>query len=237
MSDFNQQLIVQPHHPGRRRVEMLIWISLAVLLFLLGLLLGYRFFGSEMVEKRHQQNELENLQLQVVGMEQKLTNSVLASKIDRLALEEVRQVVTSLQTELAVDKEELGLYRNLLQTEGREKGLLIGELMLKPVSDSEHGVAYRLVVQQKETKLKRIKVNITMILKGLKDGKEELLGLELIDAQMESSPILAEFKYFHILEGVVELPVGFSPQTLAVEIWKKGVSSSRVERSFDWDVE
>lgn len=237
MSDFNQQLIVQPHHPGRRRVEMLIWISLAVLLFLLGLLLGYRFFGTEMVEKRHQQNELENLQLQVVGMEQKLTNSVLASKIDRLALEEVRQVVTSLQTELAVDKEELGLYRNLLQTEGREKGLLIGELMLKPVSDSEHGVAYRLVVQQKETKLKRIKVNITMILKGLKDGKEELLGLELIDAQMESSPILAEFKYFHILEGVVELPVGFSPQTLAVEIWKKGVSSSRVERSFDWDVE
>lgn len=237
MSDFNQQLIVQPHHPGRRRVEMLIWISLAVLLFLLGLLLGYRFFGTEMVEKRHQQNELENLQLQVVGMEQKLTNSVLASKIDRLALEEVRQVVTSLQTELAVDKEELGLYRNLLQTEGREKGLLIGELMLKPVSDSEQGVAYRLVVQQKETKLKRIKVNITMILKGLKDGKEELLGLELIDAQVESSPISAEFKYFHILEGAVELPVGFSPQTLAVEIWKKGVSSSRVERSFDWDVE
>lgn len=237
MSDFNQQLIVQPHHPGRRRVEMLIWISLAVLLFLLGLLLGYRFFGTEMVEKRHQQNELESLQLQAVGMEQKLTNSVLASKIDRLALEEVRQVVTSLQTELAVDKEELGLYRNLLQTEGREKGLLIGELMLKPVSDSEQGVAYRLVVQQKETKLKRIKVNITLTLKGLKDGKEELLGLELIDTQVESSPISAEFKYFHILEGAVELPVGFSPQTLAVEIWKKGVSSSRVERSFDWDVE
>jgi hypothetical protein len=237
MSDFNQQLIVQPHHPGRRRVEMLIWISLAVLLFLLGLLLGYRFFGTEMVEKRHQQNELENLQLQLVGMEQKLTNSVLASKIDRMALEEVRQVVTSLQTELAVDKEELGLYRNLLQTEGREKGLLIGELMLKPVSSSEQGVAYRLVVQQKETKLKRIKVNITMTLKGLKYGNEELLGLELIDTQVESSPILAEFKYFHILEGTVELPVGFSPQTLAVEIWKKGVSSSRVERSFDWDVE
>ncbi|MDO7653513.1 MAG: hypothetical protein MUQ57_02320 [Porticoccus sp.] len=237
MSDFNQQLIVQRHHPGRRRVEMLIWISLAVLLFLLGLLLGYRFFGTEMVEKRHQQNELENLQLQAVGMEQKLTNSVLASKIDRMALEEVRQVVTSLQTELAVDKEELGLYRNLLQTEGREKGLLIGELMLKPVSDSQQGVAYRLVVQQKEAKLKRIKVNITMTLKGLKDGKEELLGLELIDTQVESSPISAEFKYFHILEGAVELPVGFSPQTLAVEIWKKGVSSSRVERSFDWDVE
>ena len=109
--------------------------------------------------------------------------------------------------------------------------------MLKPVPGSEPGVAYRLVVQQKETKLKRIKVNITMTLKGVKDGKEELLGLELIDAQVESSPILAEFKYFHILEGVVELPAGFSPQTLAVEIWKKGVSSSRVERSFDWHVE
>lgn len=237
MSDYNQQLIVQSHRPGRRRVEILIGISLAVLLFLLGLLLGYRFFGTEMVEKRHQQHELENLKVQRVGMEQKLTNSVLAAKIDRMALEEVRQVVASLQTELAVDKEELGLYRNLLQTEGREKGLLIGELMLKPAPDSQQGVVYRLVVQQKETKLKRIKVNITITLKGVKDGKEESLGLELIDAQVESSPILAEFKYFHILEGAVELPTGFSPQALVVEIWKKGVSSSRVERSFDWRIE
>jgi len=237
MSDYNQQLVVQSHRPGRRRVEMLIWISLAVLLFLLGLLLGYRFFGTEMVEKRHQQHELENLHVQVVGMEQKLANSVLAAKIDRMALEEVRQVVASLQTELAVDKEELGLYRNLLQTEGREKGLLIGELMLKPVPDSQQGVAYRLVVQQKETKLKQIKVNITITLKGVKDGNEESLGLELIDAQVESSPILAEFKYFHILEGAIELPAGFSPQALAVEVWKKGVSSSRVERSFDWRIE
>jgi len=148
----------------------------------------------------------------------------------------VRQLVTALQTQLAVDKEELGLYRNLLQTGGSENGLLIGELMLRPSPDGQ-GVIYRLVVQQKENKLKRIKVNINIALKGVQSGEEASFGIELLDSHIDSSPIKVEFKYFHILEGVIDLPSGFIPTELMAEVWKKGVNSSRVERSFDWQID
>jgi multidrug efflux pump subunit AcrA (membrane-fusion protein) len=235
MSDYShQQLVVTPHRPAQRRIEITLWLSLSVFLFLLGLMLGYRLFDDAMVEKRQQQRELERLQLQIGQMEQKLANAELASKIDRVALEQVRQVVTSLQTELAVDKEELGLYRNLLQSGGVKTGLQIGELMLRYTPDVPGAIAYRLVVQQKETKLKRIKVKLSMTLNGLQDGKPLSLSLDSVDEQFETSPVDAQFKYFHILEGVMTLPSGFVPQELVVAAWKKGVSSSRVERAFDW---
>lgn len=237
MPDYQQKLVVQPYQPGRRRIEAVLYLSLALLLFALGYVLGSQYFDESMVEKKQHQRELEQLRLQTEDMAQRLANAELASSIDRVALEKVRKVVTSLQTELAVDKEELGLYRNLLQRDSAKTGLQIGELLLRPVPEMPTSVAYRLFVQQKEVKLTRVKVNLDMTLHGLQGGKQISLALESLDDQFEQSPVEAEFKYFHLLEGVMTLPPGFVPQELAVTVWKKGVSSSRVERHFDWRVE
>lgn len=236
MPIHNQQLVVKPYRPGQRRIEIALWVSLAVLLFAGGLMLGFKFFGLAMVEKRQLQRELDGLRESAAGLEQRLANAELASRIDSVALEQVRQVVTSLQTELAVDKEELGLYRNLLQSGGSESGLLIGELTLRPGPDKQ-GIAYRLVVQQKENKLKRIKVNIKITINGMDGGKDIAMGLEFLDSQFEDSPIRAEFKYFHIVEGVMNVPAELKPYNFSVAMWKKGVKSSRVEREFDWRVD
>jgi hypothetical protein len=236
MSNHKQQLVVRPHRPGYRRLEIVLWISLAVFLFAAGFMLGFKFFDAAMVEKRQQKLELSDLRNRADDLEQKLANAELTARIDRVALEQVRQGVTSLQAELAVDKEELSLYRNLLQGGGSESGLLIGELTLKPMLELQ-GIAYRLVVQQKENKLKRIKVNIKVVITGLSDGKTISMGLELLDNQLQTTPVQAEFKYFHILEGVLTLPSEFRPQTITVEMWKKGVNSSRVEREFDWRID
>jgi len=35
----------------------------------------------------------------------------------------------------------------------------------------------------------------------------------------------------------MDLPSGFVPTQLVAEAWKKGVNSSRVERSFDWQID
>lgn len=236
MSDHNQQLVVKPHRPGQRRIELVLWVSFGVLLFALGLMLGMQLFGTAMMEKRQQQRELVSLYKEVASLEQRLTNAELANRVDLVALEEVRQLVTSLQTQLAVDKEELGLYRNLFQAGGSENGLSVSDLMLRQSPDQQ-GIVYRLVVQQKENKLRRIKVNINITLKGSQNGEEQSFGVELLDSQIDSPPIKVEFKYFHIIEGVMDLPPGFVPTELVAEVWKKGANNSRVERSFDWQID
>lgn len=235
MPDPSHKLVVRPHKPDNRKREIGLWLLLVGTVFSVGILLGMQLFGQAMVDKRQQADELEVLQVQLDEISQKLTNAELASNVDRAALEYVRQLVASLQSEMAVDEEELGLYRNLLQEGGSESGLLIGELLLKRRSEQE-GIAYRLVVQQKEKKLKRIKVSIKVDVVGVQDGKEVTIGLENFDDQLEQLPIKTEFKYFHVVEGVLTIPSGFQPRVIAVSIMKVGVSGSQVERQFDWRV-
>ena len=240
MTESNQQLVVKPHRPGQRKLELILWGCSTVFLFALGLILGMQYFGTAMMEKRKEHRELTDLRQQVVSLEQRLANSELANRVDSVALEEVRQLVASLQTELAVDKEELGLYRNLLKKDDSVTGLLVGDLMLRQSSNQE-GIAYRLVVQQKETKLKRIKVNIQIIVKGSQNGKQQTLSLDVLDGQIEASPIQVEFKYFHILEGLMTLSPDFVPTELTAEVWKEGTKKiadkSRVTQSFAWQVD
>jgi Family of unknown function (DUF6776) len=235
MSDPSHKLIVRPHKPDNRKREIGLWLLLVGSVFSVGILLGMQLFDQAMVDKRRQADELEVLQVQLGETSQKLANAELASNVDRAALEYVRLLVTSLQSEMAVDEEELGLYRNLLQKGGSESGLLIGELLLKQHSEQDD-ISYRLVVQQKEKKLRRIKVSIKVDLVGVQDGKEVTIGLENFDDQLEYSPLKTEFKYFHVVEGVLAIPLGFQPRVVAVSLMKVGVSSSRVERQFDWRV-
>lgn len=235
MPDPSHKLVVRPHKPDNRKREIGLWLLLAGTVFFVGILLGMQLFDQAMVDKRQQADELEVLQVQFGEISQKLANAELASNVDRVALEYVRQLVTSLQSEMAVDEEELGLYRNLLQEGGSESGLLIGELLLKQHSEQE-GITYRLVVQQKEKKLKRIKVSIKIDVVGVQDGKEVTISLENVDDQLKQSPIKTEFKYFHVVEGVLKIPSGFQPRVIAVSLMKVGVSSSQVERQFDWRV-
>ncbi|HEB27645.1 hypothetical protein LCGC14_2255890 [marine sediment metagenome] len=235
MPDPSHKLVVRPYKPDNRKREIALWLLLAGAIFFVGVLLGMQLFDQAMVDKRQQADELEVLQVQLDEVSQKRVNAELASDVDRIALEHVRQLVTSLQSEMAVDEEELGLYRNLLQEGGSESGLLIGALMLKQHSEQD-GITYRLVVQQKEKKLKRIKVSIKIDVVGVQDGKEVTISLENFDDQLEQSPITTEFKYFHVVEGILAIPLGFQPRVIAVSLMKVGVSSSQVERQFDWRV-
>lgn len=235
MPDPSHKLVVRPYKPDNRKREIGLWLLLAGTVFSVGILLGMQLFDQAMVDKRRQADELEVLQVQLDEISQKRVNAELASNVDRIALEHVRQLVTSLQSEMAVDEEELGLYRNLLQEGGSESGLLIGELLLKQHSEQD-GITYRLVVQQKEKKLRRIKVSIKIDVVGVQDGNEVTIGLENFDDQLEQSPIKTEFKYFHVVEGVLAIPLGFQPRVIAVSLMKVGVSSSQVERQFNWRV-
>jgi hypothetical protein len=236
MSDPSHRLVVQPYRPDNRKRKICLWLLLMVLFFSAGIFVGLQLFYQAMVDKRQQAGKLETLREQLAETSQKLTNAELASKVDQAALEWVRQLVTSLQSELAIDDEELGLYRNLLQGNGTDGGLLIGDLLLRR-APKQGGIAYRMVVQQKEKKLKRIKVSIKIDVTGVQDGNEITVGLERLDSQLGQSSIKAEFKYFHVVEGILTVPPEFQPQVMVVSLMKVGVTSSRIERQFDWRVD
>lgn len=230
-----EQLVVRPHRPGHRRLELVLWVLAIAVACGVGFLLGGGFFDRTVVDGRALARELKSVHAQNLQLQQQLANAELGARVDATSLESVRKLVASLQQKLAANEEELGLYQNLLQENGKEAGLQIGKLVLKP--GGENGaVAYRLIVQQKAANLKQIKVNVVIRVEGLSDGQPLSVGFEALDAQFDTSPLQVTFKYFQILEGSILIPDGFQPLTVLVSVWKDGAENTRVERSFDWQL-
>jgi flagellar motor protein MotB len=201
--------------------------------FGVGFLLGGSFFDRTLMDSRALTRELNAVRTQNMQLQQQLTNAELGAQVDATSLESVRKLVTSLQQKLAAKEEELGLYQNLLQENDKEPGLQIGRLVLKSTGE-DGAVAYRLIVQQKAANLKQIKVNVVIRIEGLSDGQPFAVGFDTLDAEVDTLPLQATFKYFKVLEGSIRMPAGFQPLTVLVSVWKDGAENTRVERSFDW---
>lgn len=231
----SEQLVVRPHRPGHRRLALALWVLVTVAASALGFLLGGGFFDRTLIDGRALTKELKSVRAQNLQLQQQLANAELAAQVDAASLESVRKLVTSLQQKLAAKEEELGLYQNLLQENDRKAGLQIGRLVMKTAGENG-AVAYRLIVQQKATNLKQIKVNIDLRVGGLSDGQPLSVGFDALDARIDASPLQAVFKYFQVLEGSILLPAGFQPLTVLVSVWKEGAENTRVERSFDWQL-
>ncbi|WP_438958279.1 DUF6776 family protein [Porticoccus sp.] len=230
-----EQLIVRPHRPGHRRLELVLWVLAVTAACGVGFLLGGGFFDRTVIDGRALVRELKLVREQNLQLQQQLANAELGAQVDATSLESVRKLVTSLQQKLAANEEELALYQNLLQENDKEAGLQIGRLVLK--SGGKNGaVAYRLIVQQKAANLKQIKVNVVIRVEGLSDGQPLAVGFDTLDAEVDTLPLQTTFKYFQVLEGSIRMPAGFQPLTVLVSVWKDGAENTRVERSFDWQL-
>ncbi len=231
----NERLMVSAYRPDRRRQWLLLIIGLVVASFFIGLVSGGRWFESSMVEKRQLQRDFDALQQEQQQLQQRLANAELTSEVDRNALESVRLELSTLQGNLSDAQDELSFYRNLLQQEGAAQGLIISAFSL--TTNDTGGFGYRMVVQQRAGKLKKIKVTAAVKVVGMFEGVETLLKLTDLDPELEKASLSLQFRYFYIHDGTLMLPEGFEPQVVRVKVWPAGQKKKAIEREFEWQVE
>ncbi|MCB1669268.1 MAG: DUF6776 family protein [Porticoccaceae bacterium] len=233
MSVGEERLVVRTYSVRRQRIALVVRLTCLVAVFFLGLMLGGQMFEREMAAKRLLEKDVGQLNAMQDSLNQQLANAEAAVEIDRAALEQVRKTVVELQQQLADSEKELELYRNLMRDDSLPKGFSIWELSLTPLD--EGGVAYRLVVINKAGALKPVEVFLQLSVEGEVEGVSKTVPLEELDEKL-SSPLSMKFKYFGVLQGVMDLPPGFDPRLVHTSLWKKG-QKKRVRKSFNWHSE
>ena len=234
MSD-QDRLVVTPYNPRRQRQKWLLAIAAAILSLFLGLLLGGQWFDWQMVEKRRLAEQFAQLQRDHDELNQTLASAQLNSQVDSAALETVRVELSKLQGDLAESREQLRLYRNLLQKEGVATGLIINGFDLYRNDADE--LEYQLIVQQRAGKLKTVKVTASVEVVGTLAADNKQLPLSELDPEQEKATLQLEFRYFSIHQGTLQLPEGFAPQKVIVKVWLAGQASKKVEQEFQWRLE
>jgi hypothetical protein len=154
-----------------------------------------------------------------------------SGEIDRETYSQVESNLSNLQAKIQSQEEELVFYRGIVSPQDGVAGLRIQSLEVLP-ADGERRYSVRLVLVHSRKLTGQIKLR----LEGMRDGQAVSLDGSQVAAGDGRYDMAYDFRYFQGLETELELPVGFEPQRINVEIWPNEAKAEKVYQSFDWSV-
>lgn len=168
-------------------------------------------------------------------LRRKLAIAQTSGEIDRETYSRVESNLSNLQAKIQAQEEELVFYRGIVSPQDGVAGLRIQSLEVLP-ADRERRYSIRLVLVQAMVHSRRIMGEVKVQLEGMRDGQIASLDASQLYVGDGRYDMAYDFRYFQGLETEVELPLGFEPQRINVEIWPSEAKAEKVYQTFDWSV-
>jgi hypothetical protein len=159
----------------------------------------------------------------------KLENSL---EIDQYARSNYQKTVSTLQSEIADLKLEVAFYRDILSSTEPDKGPHVRGFKLRNFGGSGR-YRYRLVLTHVNKDDKVANGHVDVEIRGRRSGAKK--SYSLVDvAEPESGDLAFNFKHFRRIEGILQLPDGFSPEEVRVAVYEDGHKKSTFDRTYNW---
>lgn len=157
-----------------------------------------------------------------------LARSERTIQMDQAAYQDLDKALQTSAQEIVKLREELNFYRNIISPADKKGGLRIQSLDIQPVG-SGNTFRYKLVLIQALKHDRNIYGTANLEITGVQDGQKAMISIPASNEQA----IKVNLKYFQDIEGKFELPRGFQPQLIKVNVTAAG-GSQRVEALYDW---
>ena len=214
------------HHPMRvvqhrptfyllLKIALVVGFLVSVVLsYLMGVYAGKASYKSTDVEK------IQQLQESIDALNQQLDSAHANGGVDQQAIENLRQQVMTQRAQLAAADRDMRVYKYLLSPAGRANPWVIsfGVFTVIPTKDTGH-FSYKLVVQKMSATESDFIGTLDFKVVGKQGGKTLKLPLHQISSQVAAANIPLNFKYFQTLEGEMQLPPEFVPQSVELSVY------------------
>ncbi|HEY2678463.1 MAG TPA: DUF6776 family protein [Steroidobacteraceae bacterium] len=235
MADSFGKLVVRTYTPRRRALlwALAVFLSLAVLYaaFELGRYdAGFRVVdsvrGALSASARIRSLEAEN-----ENQRRRLEAAETARRVDREGYGQVEKNLGDMQSQIARLNQDLSFYRGLVQPESL---IHVKVQQMQIVPDGPPGQFHlKFVLMQTGKPDKEVAGNATVTLDGLLAGNPLSLTYAQVSPNHRVS-LAYSFKYFQEYNEPVELPKGFEPTRLGVEIHSARDSNHSSRQAFVW---
>jgi hypothetical protein len=231
--------VVRIHRPWVRRVLWGALIAFSPVALYLTYELG-RFDGgydrlSAGQERREQEVSIERLEkanAELRGKLAELETGVTSQKQER---EELARTVTELQTQVARQTQDLQFYRGIVsQTVGAPNV----KVQRFQIANAKLARRYRLrmVLVQAARPENTVNGTVALAVEGSERGRNVTYNLAKLTPDGRAQ-VQFSFRYFQDLDQEIQLPEGFSPARVNVEVRASGRASSPAVQTFDWAVQ
>ncbi len=232
--------MVVPYRPGRR--------VLFTLLLLTGVAVsaaggwGYAYYTTvltqqgEQAEKHELSAQLTDLRQENEALKRQIAILDRSSAVDQQTGAELQETLTALRQRVAQLEEDVLFYRQVVEEETEETGLVIGQLDID-VTRSPDRYRYKLVMRQQDADGDTyLTGHVNFNLVGQLQDQQVILPLRDLSEFEDELDIRLRFKYFQNIEGELALPEGFQPDRIQIAAVATEPVSKRISEDFGWVV-
>lgn len=232
--------MVVPYRPGRR--------VLFTLLLLTGVAVsaaggwGYAYYTTvlaqqgEQAEKRELSAQLTDLRQENEALRRQIAILDRSSAVDQQTGAELQETLTALRQRVAQLEEDVLFYRQVVEEEIDETGLVIGQLDIDATRSPDR-YRYKLVMRQQDADGDTyLTGHVNFNLVGQLQDQQVILPLRDLSEFEDELDIRLRFKYFQNIEGELALPEGFQPDRIQIAAVATEPVSKRINEDFGWVV-
>jgi len=242
MTDFGAmrtgRLVVRYQAPWRRPLVVFgAMMAAALLLYLIyewGRTAGGFSRLAELQQRRMLMSKIAALEQDNEKARASATASTLGRDVDRKAYADVEKNLSELQAQLLKHREELTFYRGIVSPKDGAEGLRIQRFQVLPAGVHNH-YRLQLVLVQSMRQDTMISGSIGVEIEGVRDNKPANVVVADADSVRTDGHLPFQFRYFQNLEQDVELPQGFEPHAVNVEI--RSAKHDPMRESYPWQVQ
>jgi hypothetical protein len=204
-----------------------------------GLFVGIVILGGMLIYENVEFDRLKERYL-VQGDKNKTMATKLAAKEVELQVMKnselvIRETLQAQNIEIVELEKLVDFYRQLMAPSDAKSGLDINSYKLEALN-AEGLYAYKLTFVQYSKKHRVISADIHMMVEGVKGEQLVTLNFSELVGKDDQLPKRLRFKYFQVLEGELQLPSDFKPQTLKLKAKIKSKKPKQFERQLPWDI-
>jgi len=234
------RMVVVPYRPWLPLVLGVSFASTVLIAAVAGLYWGYYGASREHVivgeENVLLSEALIQAQEQIASLRSDMAMTGRDNLVDQRAAEEVQSTINGLRARIMQLEQDVSFYRQVMTPDAAELGLIIAEVLVMP-ANAPRSYRYRAVFRLAGAGDRNVEGSVAISVVGQQGSESKVYAMaELMRAPSEFVETL-EFRYFQTLEGEFELPLGFSPEQIAVRAESTRPLEYIVEKTFSWSVE
>lgn len=243
MADFTPlrtgQFVVR-HLPGGHRRTVVVVAAVACLLLLyLVFEFGRWRAGYDVIEQTRERSEMTaritELEQQGAALRAQVATAELARDVDHKAYSEVEQTLADLQAQISKQREELAFYRGIVSPEDGVGALRVQRFEIQRGNSIRH-FRLRLVLMQSMNQERPISGTVLVRIEGTQGEEVRQLALNEVGGETRRDGRVAfQLRYFQNLEHDIELPEGFYPRAVTVEV--QAARQEPVTATYPWQVQ
>jgi len=228
--------------PGGSRGYL--WGLLVLVVALLGLFLAIPYLDQrqsgpviEELQERitTQQQLIAELETERIALNERIAGLVRSSQIDQEAMRQVRGELSARHEERAKLDEELAFLRSMVSAKDVREGVQIQRFSLKQ-GGQDRVYRFSFTITQTMKNGDAATGWIFFAVDGVNGEEPAWLPLREI-TEGNTEKVKMRFKHFQEVEGVIQLPEGFTPLKVIIEIKPSNKKLPELKRRFDWVVE